>query len=242
MEKTLIIIPALNESGYIGSIVSGLKERYPAFDIAVVNDGSSDCTAEIAARSGAVVLNHPFRMGYGAALQTGYKYALKKNYCRVIQMDGDSQHDISSVGDLLEALEDGNADVVLGSRFLGDNGYPMGAMRRAGSLFFSKLASVLLGQRITDVTTGFQALSRKALHFASQDVFPVDYPDIDALIMLHQEEMKFLEIPVRMHRNPEGRSMHRGIGIVYYVLKMVTSVFALIYIELFYRRRKTDAA
>ncbi len=241
MKETLIIIPALNEEGYIGKIVADLKKMYSNVDVVVINDGSSDGTELEARCNGALVLNHPFRMGYGAALQTGYKFALKKGYHSVVQMDGDSQHDISSVNALLDALNTEKVDVVLGSRFLGSADYPMSIVRRTGSFLFSVLASVVLKQKLTDVTTGFQALSKNALSFAVKDIFPVDYPDIDALIMLHHADMKFCEIPVKMHRNPEGKSMHHGIGIIYYVLKMITSVFALIYIKLIYRRKKRNA-
>ncbi len=220
----LIIIPALNEEKRIAPVIRRVQEQLPEARILVVDDGSSDRTATLAGSCGAQVLSHPFNMGYGVALQTGYKYALKQGFEWVLQMDGDGQHDSRDLQALLREVQKGEADLVIGSRFLGGGEYRSPFLRRVGMGLFGLIASVLNGQKISDPTSGFQALGRRTLELCVSDAFPGDYPDADVLVMLHRAGLRIREIPVRMHPNPQGTSMHSGLKPLYYVYKMLLSI------------------
>ncbi len=223
-EEVLVVIPAFNEEERIGAVIQQVRKEVPEAQVLVVNDGSSDKTVDKALEAGARALSHPFNMGYGVALQTGYKYALKYDFDYVLQMDGDGQHDSRYLPALLEAVKEGQADVALGSRFLGAGKYRTPVLRRIGMLLFGFLASRLSGQKITDPTSGYQALSRKAIEFCVKDAFPGDYPDADVLVMLHRAGLRIREIPVGMHPNLSGRSMHSGWKPLYYIYKMILSI------------------
>ncbi|HDK41054.1 MAG TPA: glycosyltransferase family 2 protein, partial [Nitrospirae bacterium] len=136
MTETLVIIPAYNEEKVIGSVLEGIKKTGPVYDILVVDDGSSDRTAEMARESGVKVISHLFNLGYGAALQTGYKYALRKGYDTIVQLDGDGQHDPAYISALLDAINSNEADVVLGSRFLDEGVYDIPFIRKTGMKVF----------------------------------------------------------------------------------------------------------
>jgi len=222
--KILIVIPAFNEEGQIAPLIQRVKKEVPQAQVLVVNDGSVDQTEERALASGARVLSHPFNMGYGVALQTGYKYAWKYGFDYVLQMDGDGQHDPRSLPLLLQEVTGGKTDVVIGSRFLGEGGYRVPLLRRMGMYLFGFIASLLSGQKITDPTSGYQALSRRAVEFCVSDAFPGDYPDADVLVMLHRAGLRIREVPVGMHPNLKGRSMHSGLEPLYYVYKMLLSI------------------
>ena len=223
-EKILVVIPALNEAGPIASVIQQVRKEIPDAQVLVVNDGSTDQTEQKAQAAGAKVLSHPFNMGYGVALQTGYKYALKYGYKYVLQMDGDGQHDPRYLPVLLKKVQDGNVDVAIGSRFLGEGEYKVPFLRRVGMRLFGFIASRLSGQRITDPTSGYQALSRRAIEFCTRDAFPGDYPDADVLVMLHRAGLRFREVPVGMHPSLNGQSMHSGLKPLYYIYKMLLSI------------------
>jgi len=222
--KILVLIPALNEEEQIGAVIQQVKEQVREAQVLVVNDGSADRTEQKALDSGAKVLTHPFNMGYGVALQTGYKYALKHGFDYVLQMDGDGQHDPQYLQTLLKEVKEGEVDVVVGSRFLGTGKYRAPLLRRVGMHLFGFMASRLSGQSITDPTSGYQALGRRALEMCVSDAFPGDYPDADVLIMLHRAGLRFREVPVSMHPNLQGRSMHSGFKPLYYIYKMLLSI------------------
>lgn len=223
--KILILIPAYNEEARIGAVVKSVREMYPEFDVVVVNDGSRDDTVVAAADAGAEVVSHPFNMGYGVAIQTGYKYALHQGYDFLVQMDGDGQHDPAFISQLLAPVTAGETDFVLGSRFLDIASYEPSLARRAGMAFFRSLVSWLIGQRITDSTSGFQAFNRQVIRFFTTEVFPCDYPDADMLITLHRAGFRLREVPVRMHASATGKSMHSGWKPLYYMFKMLLSIF-----------------
>ncbi|NJD54795.1 MAG: glycosyltransferase family 2 protein [Nitrospirae bacterium] len=224
MHDFVIIIPAYNEAGRLRHTIRGIQAVADA-PIVVVNDGSLDGTAQEARDTGATVLDLPFNLGYGAALQTGYRYALKEGYVRAVQMDADGQHDPVSIPILLKDVQTGTVDVVIGSRFLGESDYRPPLIRKIGMVLFRNIASFLTGQKITDPTSGFQALNLRAMQFYASDAYPVDFPDADVLIMLHRSGMRFKEVPVRMHQSPKKISMHSGIVPLYYLFKMVLSIF-----------------
>ena len=223
-EKLLVVIPAFNEEEQIATVVQQVTEQVPEAQILVVNDGSSDRTEQRALACGAKVISHPFNMGYGVALQTGYKYARKYGFDYVLQMDGDGQHDPQYLRMLLAEVKEGRMDVVIGSRFLGRGGYHVPPLRRMGMLLFGFIAGQLSGQKITDPTSGYQALGRRAIEFYTRDAFPGDYPDADVLVMLHRAGLRMQEVPVAMRPNSNGRSMHNGLKPLYYIYKMLLSI------------------
>ncbi len=227
LKEIIIIIPAYNEEKNIESLIRNIRAKVSNVDVLVIDDGSADRTARAAEKGGAIALRLPFNMGYGAALQTGFKYALNKRYRYVVQMDADGQHDPDSVEILLNEIRKEESDVVIGSRYLGGkDSYKIPLVRKLGMRLFAKIASVITGQPVTDPTSGFQALNRDALRFYASKYYPVDYPDADVIIMLHRAGLSVKEISVIMHNREEGQSMHSGIiKPLYYVFKMFLSMF-----------------
>lgn len=230
--KTLIIIPAFNEELKIAEVIRGAKKSLPNAEILVVDDGSTDRSREMALREGVKVISHPFNLGYGAALQTGYQYALKNDYESIIQIDGDGQHDPLFLHELLDVIEKEDGDLVIGSRFLpfknanlGYAPYQPPLLRKWGMRLFRGITSLIIKQNITDPTSGYQAMNRKILDWVSSDKFPSDYPDADVIIMLHKAGFRIREVPVRMFENKTQKSMHTGWKPLYYVFKMFLSIF-----------------
>jgi glycosyltransferase involved in cell wall biosynthesis len=234
----LALLPCLDEGPRIAAIVQRLSELHPEMDVLIVDDGSSDDTAAVAAEAGAHVVRLPFNLGYGAALQTGYKFALERGYDRVVQMDGDGQHPPEEVACLLDALDENDIDLAVGSRFLGRPCYRIPPVRLLGIRFFSSIVSRLAGRRITDPTSGFQAMNRCMLTFYDQDFYPYDYPDADMLLRVRYAGFQFEEVPVEMQAGPPGKSMHGGMRPVYYVYKLLLSL-ALTWVS-GSRRRRTE--
>jgi glycosyltransferase involved in cell wall biosynthesis len=225
MPRILNVIPAFNEEGRIGEVVRGVLELYPDYDVVVVNDGSRDKTAEAARAAGAMVVSLPFNMGYGVAIQTGYKFALAKGYDFLVQIDGDGQHDPVFISKILAPVLAGEVDFAIGSRFLEGESYAPGLVRRLGMTFFRWLVSTLIGMRITDSTSGYQGFNRKVIRYFTTEIFPCDYPDADMLLTLHRGGFRIREVPVRMFANPTGKSMHAGWKPLYYIFKMLLSIF-----------------
>lgn len=224
-EKVLVLIPAYNEAANIVAVVQQVRQQLPAADVVVVDDGSTDNTAALARTAGARVVSLPFNMGYGVACQTGFKYACRHDYDYLIQMDGDGQHEPSCVPELLAAVRDPNVDIVLGSRWLGRGAYEGSLLRKFGQFFFGFLASLLTRLEVTDPTTGFQALNRRVLQFYCTEVYPVDYPDADMIIVLNRAGFHEKEVPVVMYLNHTGQSMHAGFfRPIYYGMKMMMSI------------------
>jgi glycosyltransferase involved in cell wall biosynthesis len=223
--KVLVLIPAYNEAMNISGVVKSVHSYLPDADILVVNDGSKDLTARLAKLAGAIVVSHPFNMGYGVACQTGFKYARRHDYDYLIQLDGDGQHEPACIANLLAAVQDPEVDLVLGSRWLGLAEYNGPLLRKFGKFFFGFLASVLTRHKVTDPTTGFQALSKQVIWFYCTEVYPVDYPDADMIIVLDKAGFRVKEVPVIMYINHTGHSMHAGIlRPIYYGMKMMMSI------------------
>jgi len=224
-QKTLIVIPAYNEAENIARVIMTVKQIIQNVDVLVVDDGSKDNTAKLARQAGAVVAPMPFNSGYGMALQTGYKYAQRHEYDYVVQMDGDGQHEPKSIPDLISALRDTDADIALGSRYLGKGEYHTSMLRKFGQTYFGFLANLLTKYKVTDPTTGFQALSKDVVAFYCTEVYPVDYPDADVIIMLDRAGFNVMEVPVQMYVDETGQSMHSGWKPLYYGIKMMMSIF-----------------
>jgi len=222
--RVVALVPAFNEEASIACVVGGIRAAVPGIDVLVIDDGSADDTTAIARAAGARVVRLPFNMGYGVALQTGYKYALREGYDAVVQLDGDGQHETADIPALLAPVTAGAADVVLGSRFIGARAYRPPVLRRLGMRVFGTLARLLGGIRFSDVTSGFQALDRDVVRFFAGDRYPKDYPDADVLMMVRGAGFRIAEVPVRMYQRTAGASMHAGWKPVYYVFKMLLSM------------------
>lgn len=231
--KSLAIIAAYNECQKIEQVVSKIRESEENIDILVVDDGSTDKTAHCAKAAGAKVIRLSSNMGYGVALQTGFKYAYDREYDFLVQLDGDGQHDPSHIPDMLKVVVSGEADLVLGSRFLANRasgGSPMlkykaGTARKMGIVLFAFLTTKLIGFKVTDPTSGYQAFNKRVIAFFTQDFFPCDFPDADVIVMLHRAGFKIKEFPMIMSTRENGKSMHSGIKPVYYIFKMFLSMF-----------------
>jgi glycosyltransferase involved in cell wall biosynthesis len=227
--RLLVLIPAYNEEENLARVIAGVRMAVPHADVLVVDDCSRDETGRVAREAGATVVRHPINLGYGAGLLTGYRYADRKGYARVAQIDGDGQHDPAWIVQLLGRLDEGN-DLVLGSRFgSGVRRYKPPILRRIGMRFFAGVASSALGQTITDPTSGYQALSGRLVRFhARGNHFPQDYPDADILILVGRAGFRVAEVPVTMYEKPGGASMHSGLRPLYYVVKMILSILLVV--------------
>ena len=226
--KVLIIIPAFNEAENIEKVLTDVKGVAGEISIAVINDCSSDNTPALAKRMGVHVINLPCNLGYGGSVQTGFKYAVSEGYDYCVQIDGDGQHDPKSIMDLLNVVQSGEADVAIGSRFLGSVQYKVPFVRRLGMKLFGKLVSLIIKQDISDPTSGYQALNRDVLQFYAYDNYPTDYPDADTFILLHYAGFKVKEVPVTMRDRQFGTAMHTNLKSFYYVYKMFLAIGILL--------------
>jgi glycosyltransferase involved in cell wall biosynthesis len=233
--RKLAIVPAYNEEGMVGRVVRDLEREVPDFDILVVDDGSTDGTAREAGEQGATVISHPFNLGIGGAVQSGFKYALREGYDIAAQVDGDGQHKPSYLPELERKLKTkGNqADMVCGSRFRGNPGYKVPIGRRVGNLIFSVVLTVICRQRITDPTSGFRMTNRRGIELFARD-YPHDYPEVEAILMLNAHKLRIHEVPVRMNARGFGRSSIDYPRSAYYMAKVLLAIFVGLF-----RRRPT---
>jgi len=220
----LVIIPAYNEEDSIEKVIGAVQSYGNQTDILVVNDGSTDLTSPKAKAFRATVLDLPFNLGIGGAMQAGYKYAYEKGYDIAIQVDADGQHDPKEIPKLLQALTEMRVDMVIGSRFLGDSEFKSSMIRRVGISMFSKVISTIARQKITDPTSGFRAANRKAIQVFASD-YPQDYPEPEVVVLLHQCGLKMGEVPVGMSKRYSGESSITKIRSVYYVVKVLLAIF-----------------
>ena len=226
--KVLAVIPARNEEENIEETIRGLRRESPDVEILVVSDASTDRTAELAGAAGAHVVRLPCRLGYGGALQTGFKYAVTHGYDYLLQMDADGQHDPASAAALLEPVLRGEADVTIGSRFRGRLEYRIPALRRLGMSFFSLIVRLATRRHFTDPTSGYQAMNRNVVRFFAQGAYASDFPDADTIIWLSLSGFEVREVPVRMLPRTRGESMHSNLRAGYYVAKMLLSIMMVI--------------
>lgn len=228
MLKYLVVMPAFNEEQTIGTVLAEIAASVPFADVLVVNDGSSDATGSAAAKDKVMVINHTFNLGYGAALQTGFRFGVRNGYDFIIMMDADGQHTPASVENLVRAMTENGADVVIGSRFL-EGAYRMDLARKIGSLIFSAIARAYTGVRITDPTSGFQLLNRNVFEYLAQgDNYPLDYPDVNIIMALHKKKFRIAEAPVVMTENRTGKSMHSGMKPLIYIAKMFLAIIMVL--------------
>lgn len=227
MERNLTIVPAYNEAGAIAATVASIRQHAPDFDVVVIDDGSTDATAARALDAGAVVLRMPFNLGIGGAMQSGYIYALEHDYDVAVQVDGDGQHDPRHLHDLLARLrEDPDLNMVTGSRFLdpGGDGYRSSASRRVGIRVFAFVMSLITGRRVTDPTSGFRMTDRRGIELFARD-YPHDYPEVEAILLMHSHRLQSCEIPVEMRPRLTGVSAISSTQSVYYMVKVLLALF-----------------
>lgn len=221
----LVIVPAYNEAKAIAKVIEDLQSIDVPLEILVVNDGSADATSAQARATGkAQVVDLPKNLGIGGAVQTGFKYAARNGYRVAIQFDGDGQHLAAEIPKLLARLDQGGVNMVIGSRFLEKHaGYRSTFVRRLGIRVFEGLNSILIGQRITDNTSGFRAYDHQAISFLAQH-YPVDYPEPEAVILLGRNGFRIAEVFTLMRERQEGGSSIAGMKGVYYMIKVVLAV------------------
>jgi glycosyltransferase involved in cell wall biosynthesis len=223
--KVLAVVPAYNEEATVGHVIAGLRDVVPDFDIVVIDDGSTDRTREIADAAGVRVLRLPFNVGIGGAVQAGFTFALENDYDYMVQVDGDGQHDPGEIAKLsAEMARDRSMDVVVGSRFLKDLQYVGPVSRRAGIHVFAFLLSRFVGQKVTDPTSGFRLYNRRAISLFARD-YPHDYPEVEAVLVLHFHRLRMREVPVRMFQRGGGSSSITSGKSVYYMIKVLLAIF-----------------
>ncbi len=221
----LAVVPAYNESATIVGVVEALHKHAPRFDTLVVDDGSTDNTDALASHAGARVLKLPFNLGIGGAVQTGFVYAREHAYDFLAQVDADGQHDAAELQRLVAEMEAEGVDMVCGSRFLtDDHRYPAPISRRTGIHIFAFLLSRIVGMRVSDPTSGFRLYNRRAIELFARD-YPHDYPEVEAVLMLHHHRLRMREIPVKMYTRGGGVSSISTGKSAYYMIKVLLALF-----------------
>jgi glycosyltransferase involved in cell wall biosynthesis len=220
----LIIVPAYNEAASVGQVVREVRETVPGVPVVVIDDCSVDATSAVARDAGASVLSLPHHLGLGGGVQAGYKLAYELGYEYVIRIDGDGQHDPRDIPRIYEALRTSNCQMVIGSRFLDDDSNHTSFVRSLGVRFFRLVLRPILGKPVRDPTSGFVGVNRQALLVFSRS-FPLEYPEIEALVVLQRRAFQFVEIPVRMRPRMGGRSSITAVKSIYYILHVLLGVF-----------------
>ena len=235
-KEVLIIIPAYNEEKTIVPVLEKLEQPEIAqiADVLVMNDASSDATNHVTKKRKHDVVTNVFNLGYGSGLQLGYKYAVRKDYCYVIQMDADGQHDVCNIPKIYETLQTRDAngelpDIVLGSRFMeGSTDFRVSPAKKIAFAWFRTMLKLGTGRSISDPTTGLQGLSwRTFLFYSKYDNFDDKYPDANMLMQMLLLGFRVREIPAVMHMRTEGVSMHSGLKPILYMFRMTFSVLAV---------------
>jgi len=231
VSDVLVIVPALNEAATVAAVVTSIRQHLDA-DVLVVDDGSRDATAAQATAAGAVVLSHPFNLGVGAALRTGFRYARDSGHQIALQVDADGQHEASDGKGMIDLIVDGEADLVVGSRF--SAGYRVGLLRRLSMRVLSRRVTKVLGVTITDTTSGFRAFGRPAI-----ETFAVRYPSaylsdtVEALLIAGEQGLRVVEVPVHMHQRQGGQASSGTLKSLYHLVRLTLVMFV-------FRLRKHD--
>lgn len=221
--KTVIIIPAYNEAGNIENVIKDIRENFPEADHIVINDCSTDNTVEVLRRIGANYISLPVNLGIGGGVQTGYIYARDAGYDIAVQFDGDGQHDAGYLKSLIAPLENGEADIAIGSRFIEKEGFQSTAMRRFGISFLSGLIRNMCGVSVRDVTSGMRAANRKMIELFAQN-YAQDYPEPEAILQAGLAGARIVEVPVRMRDRMSGESSISPAKSVYYMIKVTLAI------------------
>jgi hypothetical protein len=223
-KRLLILIPAFNEEGAVAGVVAEVRAAVPGTAILVVDDCSLDGTRSQAYAAGAQVLSLPHHLGLGGCVQAGYRLAFELGYDYVIRVDGDGQHDPRDIPVVLQALEQGDCEMVIGSRFVDDNGTHTNWVRAAGIVFFRAVLRPILGRPVRDPTSGYVGVNRTALALFSA-TFPLEYPEIEALVVLQRKRFRFVEVPCRFRPRRAGRSTITAVKSLYYIFYVLLGVF-----------------
>jgi glycosyltransferase involved in cell wall biosynthesis len=222
--RLVAVVPAWNEEGAIATVIEEIVRVGPEIEVVVVDDASTDDTADVAERNGATVLRLPFNVGIGGAVQTGFRYALEQGYERAVRLDGDGQHDASQLPKLLAPLEAGAADLVIGSRFVDPGGtYRPPFARRLGIRVFARLVSLLCRQRVTDTTSGFIALDRAGIELFAAE-YPHDYPEVEATLVALRSGLRLAQVQVEMRERTSGVSSITFLRSLYYIVKVTLAL------------------
>jgi glycosyltransferase involved in cell wall biosynthesis len=222
--KLVAIVPAWNESAVIGRVVDEIKAVDASIDVVVVDDASDDDTASVAEAHGAVVLRLPFNVGIGGAVQTGFRFARDGGYEVAVRLDGDGQHDAAEIPKILAPVEAGDADLVIGSRFVdGSGSYRPPLARRLGIRVFARLVSLLGGQRVTDTTSGFVALDRSGIELFAVE-YPHDYPEVEATLVALRSGLRLAQVQVEMRERTTGSSSITFVRSLYYIVKVMLAL------------------
>lgn len=231
MAKILIIVPCFNEGGTIYNTLSELKNvlcmaKNNTYDILVVNDCSTDNSKEEIIRSNIHLIDLPVNLGIGGAMQTGYMYAKRNHYNIAIQFDGDGQHNPNFISCLLQPIDNGEANVTIGSRFVNKEGFQSNFLRRLGIKYFSCLNTILVGTKVLDVTSGFRAFDIKAIENVC-DYYPENYPEPESIISFKKDKLTVVEVPVQMRSRQGGKSSINGFDTFFYMFKVTISSILL---------------
>jgi glycosyltransferase involved in cell wall biosynthesis len=223
--RRIAIVPALNEEQTVKRVIEELRAFDAGLDIVVIDDGSADRTAAVAAESGAYVVRLPFNLGIGGAVQTGFRFAYERGYDLAVRVDGDGQHDPAQLARLLEPVLAGDADIAVGSRFAAqEGGYRSSRSRRIGIRILAAVVSRIVGQRVTDTTSGFQALNKQGIALFARD-YPHDYPEVEATVMVFRHRLRLTEVPVSMRERGGGSSSITALRSIYYMVKVLLAIF-----------------
>jgi glycosyltransferase involved in cell wall biosynthesis len=222
--RCIAVVPAYNEEESIGRVIEEIRAFDPEFDIVVVDDGSADRTSDAAEKKGAHVVRLPFNLGIGGAVQTGFRYAAEQRFELAVRVDGDGQHDASELPKLLEPILSDEADIAVGSRFVTAEGFLSSRSRRVGIRILAAAVSALVHQRVTDPTSGFQAVNRRAIALFAAD-YPHDYPEVEATVLVAKHRLRRTEVPVTMRERSAGRSSIGTLHSVYYMAKVMLALF-----------------
>lgn len=223
--KVLIIIPAFNEEKNLPKLLTILKEKFPIYEVLVINDCSKDNTIKVCKDLGITIIDLPVNLGIGGAVQTGYKYAMYKDFDIAIQVDGDGQHNPEYIELLVEGIRQGS-NICIGSRFIDRVGFQSSLSRRVGIKFFSNLIKLLTGKNITDPTSGFRACDKKAIAYFAYD-YPKDYPEPETIVSANRHNLKIAEVPVVMNERKAGKSSITAIKSAYYMLKVSLAIIVV---------------
>ena len=219
----MIIIPAFNESESIQKTIEDIESKDTGFDYVVINDCSTDNTLDILQSNGFNYVSLPVNLGIGGAVQTGYLYAYENGYDYAVQVDGDGQHDVAYLKGMLEALQKNDANMVIGSRFITNEGFQSTFMRRVGIVYFTWLIKLLTGATVTDPTSGFRLVNRDVIELFAKD-YPKDYPEPESVVAILKKNMKVIEEPVIMKERQGGVSSIRLWKSAYYMIKVTLAI------------------
>ena len=221
--KKLVIVPAYNEAGNIEKTIKDIIENAPGFDYVIVDDCSLDNTLEICLKNGFHVISLPVNLGIGGGVQTGYLYAVRNGYDIAVQFDGDGQHNAVYLEQMAQKLQEEDLDMVIGSRYIENEGFQSSGLRRIGIRYFTMLIRILTGKKITDPTSGMRMVNRKVMAAFAQD-YPKDYPEPESVVTLLKQKMKVEEIPVLMNERENGVSSISMGKSVYYMIKVSLAI------------------